>query len=400
MRTTFFLPMVAIAAIACNEAPTGNLTGGSSSGSGGGNNTGGSVGHGGDGGGGGSEPVHTILDDRTVDYNEALRTASLKLLRELPTLEQIKAVQNATDPRAAYEAALDAMLEDPRFGERMIKFWKDSMRVGGAAANGKPSRDTAATFAAKIVVEGRPMTELFTAASGNCPTYDGDAKTFNDADCDSGAPQNVGVLTDPGVMMQFYGNMAFRRARWIQEVFLCTKFPAEYSETPVQMGANDYVSPWDFESVGTSPIDFQDTSSVICANCHTTINHFAPLLGHFDDNGMWNDGFAVFTPTAPDPTPTALEHWLRAGETLSWRLGTPTPDLPALGAAIAEDPDVAECFVSRAWNFAFSKQDIVTDLESVPHSVIEDRITEFESNGRNLKEVLRSIMKSDDFVKF
>ncbi len=341
-----------------------------------------------------------LLDSRPKDYNEALRTASLKLIRQLPTLTQIKSVAGATDQKAAYEAQIDAMLEDVRFNERMIKWWKDVMRMGGGANGNAPSRDSAPTFAARILAEGRPFSDLFTATSNNCPTYDNMAHAFVDGDCKSGAPVEAGVLTDPGVMYQFYGSMAFRRVRWVQEIFVCTKFPAEYSPTPIHKGAADYTSPWAFESVGTAPIDFQDTKSVICANCHTTINHIAPLFANFDENGAFQNKISVMTPTAPDATPTEMSHWLRAGEKTNWRMTTPAADLPALGAAIAKDPDVGECAVSRLWNFTMSKEDIVSDLATVPAAVIKPYLAEFGSNGQNLKKTLRAMLTSDDFTSY
>src|SRR5260370_24563467 len=92
-----------------------------------------------------------------------------------------------------------------------------------------------------------------------------------DAACAGGngrAP--VGVVTDPGAMAEFCSNRAFRRTRWIQESFVCTKYPAEYSATPVAMGNGQFTSPWPFTSISggaTAAIDFQDTKSVICANC-------------------------------------------------------------------------------------------------------------------------------------
>lgn len=340
------------------------------------------------------------LASRTVDYGEALRTASLKLVNALPTLTQIKHVAGAADQKGAYEQELDGMLADPRFQERMIKWWQDTMRLAGPAQNGKPSRDTAPTFAARIVAEEQPFSELFTAPSNTCPTYDYSTHAFADGDCQSGVPAVSGVLTDPGVMYQFYGDMAFRRVRWVQEVFVCTKFPAEYSQTPVHMGSADYTSPWPFQSVATMPINFQDTSSVICANCHTTINHVAPLFANFDDKGMWQSTIQVMTPTSPKPTPTEMAHWLQPGETLHWRSGVPAADLVSLGKAVAEDPDVAECAVARMWNFAMSKGDIVTDLATVPASVLASSLDEFQKNGQNLKKTLRAIFAGDDFVKY
>lgn len=388
----------------CGGSQPSELAGGSgssdvglTSGAGGASSSGDS-GEDGLGGGGGSAP--TALDDRVVDYNEALRTASLKLVSALPTLEQIQKVAKAKDKKKAYLAELDAMFADVRFQERMIKLWKDIMRQGGGANGDAPSRDTAPTFAARVVVEGRPYTDLFTASSGTCPSYDYDAHQFVDGDCDNGVAKHAGVLTNPGVMYQFYGNMAFRRVRWVQEIFVCTKFPTEYSDAPVQKGAGDYVSPWPFESIATAPIDFQDTQSVICANCHTTMNHIAPLFGHFDKNGTWRDSIQVETPLTPDPVKTQLSHWLQDGEKTAWRLGQEVADLPELGQAMAADPDVSECAVARAWNFAMSKEDIVSDLATVPPEVIQPYVDAFQSNGMDFEKTLRAIFASDDFVRF
>ncbi|APR82452.1 Hypothetical protein A7982_07801 [Minicystis rosea] len=340
------------------------------------------------------------LGQRKLDYNEALRTASLKLVRALPTLAQIKHVQNAADPRAAYEEELDLMFADVRFQERMIKWWQDTMRLGGGANNGKPSRNTAPVFAARVIAEEQPFSEIFTAPNNTCPTYDNTAHAFKDGECDNGAPVTSGVLTNPGAMFQFYGSMAFRRVRWIQETFVCTKFPAEYAETPVHMGSADYTSPWEFETVATAPINFQDTSSVICANCHTTLNHIAPLFANFDDKGQYQGSIQVMTPTTPDPVKTQMSHWLRSGETMHWRKGQEVKDLAELGQAIAADPDVAECAVARAYNFAFSKEDIVTDLATVPPVVLAKYVDEFQKNGQNLKKTMRAIFASGDFVRY
>jgi hypothetical protein len=407
MRTSIVLTILAATALGvagCNsKGPTG-LSG----------QTGGDVSEGGSGSGGSDGALAPIdssgvnfnpdtkdaLSQRKLDFNEALRTASLKLVRALPTLTQIKHVQNAADKRAAYEEELDALFADVRFQERMIKWWQDTMRLGGGESNGKPSRDTAPVFAARVIAEEQPFSELFTAPNNTCPTYDEGAHQFVDGECNNGAPAVAGVLTDPGVAYQFYGNMAFRRVRWVQEVFVCTKFPAEYAKTPVHMGSSDYTSPWPFESVATKPINFQDTSSVICANCHTTINHLAPLFAYFDDAGQYQSSIQVKTPTAPDPVPTEMSHWLRDGETTHWRQGQSVKDLAELGQAIAADADVAECAVARAYNFAFSKEDIVSDLATVPPAVLQAYADGFQKNGQNLKKTLRAIFASDDFVRF
>lgn len=402
MKKTWLLGLLAtLGASACSSQGPTTLDPGS-------NNNNSST-SGGDTGGGGTTtgdfndppPVpKTVLDDRVVSYPDALRTASLKLVRNLPTLQQIKTLSSAVDQRATYEQQIDELLADPRFTARMIKWWQDTMRQGGGAVDNKPSRNTAPVFATRVMVEGRPYTDLFTATTNTCPTYDAATNTFNDGDCNNNVPTHAGVLTNPGVMMQFYGNMAFRRVRWVQEVFACTKFPAEYAVQPTQVNGADYTGPWAFDSIATTPINFQDTASVVCANCHVTINRIAPLFANFDANGQWMNSSQVMTPTVPDPLTTEMNHWLNPGETTAWRKGVPAADLPELGKAMAADPDIAECAVARMYNFAMSKEDIVSDLATVPLEVIQPYLDEFSANGMNLKQTLRAILLSDDFVKF
>ncbi len=403
MRTRMLTLLAALAAGACSSSGPGGLEPPSGGETTGGNNnnptTGGDTTSGGD-----PEappiPDKTVLDDRVTSYPEALRTASLKLVRNLPTLQQIKNVENATDKRAAYEVEVDAMLADQRFTQRMIKWWRDTMRQGGGAADGKPSRDTAPVFATRVMIEEKPFTDLFTATANTCPTYDGATNTFADGECNNGVDTHAGVLTNPGVMMQFYGNMAFRRVRWVQEIFVCTKFPAEYGTTPTEVNGADYTGPWPFGSIATSPIDFQDTSSVVCANCHVTLNRVAPLFANFNVDGQWMGTTQVMTPTVPEPLPTEVSHWLNPGEGTAWRFGEPVADLPALGQAMAADQDVKDCAVARMYNFAMSKEDIVSDLATVPPEVLKPYVEDFVANGMNLKKTLRTILLSDDFTKF
>lgn len=344
-------------------------------------------------GAGGSTPDKTVLDDRTLDYNEALRTASLKLVRSLPTLDQIRTIQNAEDKKAAYESTVDSLLDDPRFSSKMVKFWRDTLRQGGSQ-----EMDSSPVFIAKISVEGKPFTDVFTATQGTCPSFtDGN---FVNGDCNNNVPIHAGILTNPGSMKQFYSNMAFRRVRWLQEVFICQKFPAESSNNPSQIDGKDYISPWLFESISNSPIDFRDTQSVICANCHTTMNHIAPLFANFDADGMWMNQSQVNTPTLPDPVKSEIGHWLVDGEKTSWRFGVQTPDLPSLGAAIADDPIVSDCITTRLWNMVMSKEDVVNDLAVVPPTILDPLVKKYEETGMNVKETLRFMFKHEDFVNF
>ena len=403
----------AVALAGClGSAPTGpDTSGGGSSGDptgsqggAGGSSGAGQSGDTGSGGGAAQQPKENPeLAARQIDYGQALRTAALKLIGALPTLDEQAAVTDAT----TYAAQIDKYLADPRFPVRLRSYFQDMMKMGGSLTtrigqnNVTVSLDTAPTFAAELVVKDQPLTNLFTATDQSCPTLNADG-TFTDAACATANGQpTVGVLTDPGAMAQFFSNLAFRRVRWVQETFVCTKFPAEYSPTPTPKGNGQYVSPWPFTSVPGmgSLVNFQDAQSVVCANCHTTMNHIAPLFANFNTAGVFQTTIQVQVPVPMTPT-AKLTDWLPAGETYAWRFGKGVKDLTTLGAAMAADPDVANCQVTRAWNWAMSKTDVVDDLAVVPNSVISTLESQFQSNGFKLKPVLKAIFTSDDFVKF
>jgi hypothetical protein len=342
-----------------------------------------------------------LLDQRETDYSAALRIAALRLTGELPKLVEIKAVADAPAAQQAdvYASLVQAYLDDPRFTRQMIAWWKDTLKLGDAAM-----LDSAAHLAAQITVEGRPYTDLLTAATGTCPTYDAGAGTFTAADCQNGVAVHAGLLTHPGMNAQFYSNMAFRRVRWVQETFACTAFPAELAEEPQDLGgAALYASPWPFTSIAGAQtggrVDFHDLSAVACANCHSTMNHIAPLFLNFDDQGALQATSQVMLPVDGSPIAEPTD-FLPAGEPTAWRLGVPTADLPALGAAMAADPAIAECAIARAWNWAMGKGDIVDTLTVVPRDVIAQQITDFTAGGLVYKDALFAVFTSDDFVKF
>ena len=402
---------IALALSACSsDGGSGSLTGGGGpSGPSGPANGGENPGPGGTPGpsavSGGDPNANPNINQRVVNYSEALRTASLKLVGELPALADIKALAGAgaeAQQKVVYEQMIDKLLADPRFLQMQITWWKNTLKTGqqGAPQQGMPSYDTAALFAASVVAADRPYTDLFTAANGTCPTFANGA--FTPADCGGGAP-TAGLLTDPGLMSQYFSNMAFRRVRFVQETFVCSKFPAEYSAKPTPMGSSLYTSPWDFGSItggATAKVNFQDTSAVICANCHTTMNHMAPLFGYFDDKGAFSAGkIQVKTPVTPAVT-TQLTDWLPAGQGLAWRNGAAITDLPSLGQAMAADPDVARCAVNRVWDWAFSRGDVVNDLATIPPAVTDPLLKDFTTNGMKLKRVIRNVFTADDFVRF
>ncbi len=345
------------------------------------------------------------LEQRKRDYGESLRAASLKLVGELPTLAEINTITGSeADQRKAYEGHVDRLVADPRFAAKMVDYWRDTLRTAqvGQVQMNQPNKDFAANFAALVTVQGRPYTDLFTATTGTCPTFDPATNTLTAGNCpdNTGAP-TVGILTDRGLMAQYFAPLAFRRARFIQETFVCAKFPTEFSDKPVSMGLTVYTNPWPFDSITggtTARVDFKDTSAVNCANCHSTMNHIAPLFANFNDTGAYNaTQIQVQVPIAGNPRANAVD-WLPAGQPFAWRLNQNVTDIAGLGAAIAKDPDVAACAVTRAWNYAFSRGDVVGDLATVPAAVTKAEVEAFKAGSFNYKNTLARIFKSDDFT--
>ena len=362
------------------------------------------------------EQVQQILDSRKTDYGEALRTASLKLRDRLPDFAEIQQLVAAGDVAAqkpVYEKLVDAMIASPDFKSTMVKFWKDTFRVAqvGNVAEGEVSKDFAANFAAMITTEdGRSYTELFTATENTCPTFDAETNTFTPGACPAPADQvadapTVGILTDPGIMSAYFANMGFRRARFVQETFVCSKYPAEYSDKPVPMGNATYTGTFDFKSImgkevnPAARIDFHDTQAVICANCHANLNHVTPLFINYAENGGLRATPQVEVPIPQNPK-AALSDYLPEGEPLAWRKGVQLTDMRSLGAALAADPDVPACAVNRVWNYAMSRGDIVNDLATIPKNVTATYVEQFKASKMNLKETIRAVFKSEDFTKF
>ena len=109
----------------------------------------------------------------------------------------------------------------------------------------------------------------------------------------------------------------------------------------------------------------------------------------------------ISVPTPLDKAPPAqLSDYLPPGETTAWRYQKPAADIPALGAAMAADPDIAACGVARVWNFALGKEDIVDQLVTVPKPTIQKQLDAFTQNGFKMNDLIFAVFTSDAFVKF
>ena len=411
--------------------------------------------------GSGNQPQleQTELDERELDYTEALRTASFLVVGDAPTLAQIYELGDlpADQQKAKYVELVDKLLADPRFADTLLAFFKYTFKMGGASTlPGEPTRETAPTLAAKTVFEDKPWTNILTQASANCPTFNPMTRTFADGNCanmtslaNAGVAQ-AGILTDPGVQSLFFGNLSFRRNRFFHETFLCRSANEQAGGEPTDMPPKDppcgggdpipgYQNKWPVSDTAGAcnggRVDFHAYNiGNICANCHSTWNHRSPLFSQFDQNGMWQmitpqGEYAVLVPVEGSPK-AKLTDWLctdpakcpnAAQAKTAWKLSmkvngveqaAPAATLAELGSQMAKDDEVLECAVKRTWNFAMGRADITEvggrSWVNLPERkdpnaelLTLSKLTQaFKNTNYNLKSVLRAILVSDDFTRF
>ena len=158
-------------------APSGGGSGSGSGtgdpGAGSGSGSGSGTGNGAGNGGTTAPKPDPNLAARVVDYGQALRTASLKLVGALPTLDEQAAVTDA----ASYAAAIDRLLADPRFAIQIRSYFQDMMKMGGTLAarvganTVNVSLDTAPTFAASVLCDASALrSKLSVCTEIVCPS--------------------------------------------------------------------------------------------------------------------------------------------------------------------------------------------------------------------------------------
>lgn len=402
-----------------------------------------------------SQQETTELDLREIDYSEALRTASILLIGDAPTLSEIYELGDLPpdQQKAKYEELIDKKLKDSRFATTLIEFFKYTFKMGGASTvAGEPSRDTAPVFAAKVVYEEKDWRNILVQETNTCPTFNVSSNTFTDGSCNNlpAGMNHSGILTDPGVQSLYFGNLSFRRNRFFHETFLCRSGNEQSGgeptdQPPIVAPCNGvepipgYQNKWPVNEIAGScnggRIDFHAyNASNVCANCHATWNHRAPLFSQFDSKGIFQlltptGEYSVFVPVNGSPR-AKLSDWLCTDPSIcpnggnnitAWKktmkvndieMPAPAANLTELGQMMSQDDEVIECAVKRVWNYAMGRADI-TEIGGRSWVVLPDRndpnpelttmnklVKDFKDNGFNLKRTLRAILVSEDFVRF
>jgi hypothetical protein len=78
----------------------------------------------------------------------------------------------------------------------------------------------------------------------------------------------------------------------------------------------------------------------------------------------------------------------------------PVEDLTELGAALAADPDVQRCTITRVWNWAMGHGDVIGQADVVPDAVIQPLVDAYVDGGHDLRAAIHAVYSSPDFVRF
>jgi len=213
--------------------------------------------------------------------------------------------------------------------------------------------------------------------------------------------------------------------------FACNRFPAEISPTPQIINSALYSAPWPLKSItsNAAPPTYPATRRVIqgqgtggsntipsvqsdyvdfnveqgCYNCHTTMNHRAPLFMAFDAVGFKDaGGLSMVHSPVPGLPFTMIQDYLPPSDATntSWRYQQPANSIQAFGQAMAADPQIAKCFMIRLWNEAYSRDDVVNDQALVPDSVIAPMTQYFVNNNYNMKMAIAKLYTDANFIRF
>lgn len=195
---------------------------------------------------------------------------------------------------------------------------------------------------------------------------------------------------------------------------------------PKQIGTALYASPWPEYSVSSSDkpaniptwatrkvrgggtttsrdyVDFALGRG--CQGCHSTLNRRAPMFAGFDQVGYYNPSqFMVPAPVTDSPWAQMQDYLPVGNQQLAWKFGKNASNFQEFGKAMAEDPQVQRCFMIRAWNNAYSRDDVVQDLALVPETVIKDLADYFVSPSGanfNFKKALYRLYTDANFIRF
>lgn len=343
-------------------------------------------------------PAPAEAVERMAPHRLAIR-ASLDVRGVRPTPEELDRIEADPD---AYEALLDAWLDDPRFAERVMDLFAEvyltrtEQYVLNLTAYGVDDVPLPALYASvggealqvlgEVARADLPITELVTAdwtmadevTSRLWPLdYPEGATGWQRAHYTDGRPA-AGILSGTGLWWRYRStdsNANRKRANQVSRILLCH----DYLVRPIAFDRN---------------VDLLDTEAVAdairtdpgCVNCHVSLD---PLAAYFFGFSSFNDDSVDagrYHPARERDGEDAL------GVSMAY-YGEPGSSLADLGRQIAADHRFPECMVEHTTELLLRRDAELLDME---------RLTAHReallAGGLTLKPLFRSVLTSPEYV--
>ena len=344
----------------------------------------------------------------TVDYEHALRAASIKLTGNLPSLAEIKQVRDTSDQKGEYEKLVDTYMKRPTFAAQIVDFFRDSFNNGGQRQiNGQNiNMDLARRRTPRAGGEISRSPTWSRRAPNTCQTLDtgrGDVHVDGLPERERGRRAHRrrragAVLLEHGLPSRALGAGDLRLPASSRPRPPARHAAADGRRRTPRRGRSSQ-SPAGRRRARASTSRTTRRSSAPTATA--TMNHQSRRCSrNFDDAGAPMARRPQVPVPIREPDRGARRLAAGVGEDRLVAHGSPAADIPALGAAIAADPEFARCMATRVWNWALSRPDVVDDDASITPDWRRTLATELTASNWNLKPHDPSVFTSDAFVRF
>lgn len=304
-----------------------------------------------------------------MDDAALLTRASLDLRGVRPTVAELDRV--AADP-TALEPLVQAFLDDPRFGDRVVDLYAEVFltRADAYTLNATTlGLDSQPAFAravgeeplqvlARIAREDLPYPELVTGdwtmanevTAAMWPVAHDGTPGWQVSAYTDGRPA-AGVLSGNGLWWRYTStasNANRKRANQISRIFLCN----DYLVRPIEFDR-------DVDLLDQDAVDDAISNDPGCVSCHASLD---PLAGYLFGFWTYNDQSYVDLGTYH---PERERLWRDHLDTAPGYYGSPGQTLRDLGLQIAQDPRFAACAVETAWTLMLRRPPTVADTDAL-----------------------------------
>ncbi len=339
-----------------------------------------------------------------LDKREQLIRLSVDLRGMHPTEVELQLYESTSSPDDAYAKFADTWLEDVRFLDRITEIFNQRLLVETGQVyfdtgdmdllSGIDDRVMAQIIANEplmmlryVVANDMSYSHMVTAdhsmANPELALYwgldypDDAAGQWVPAKYADGRP-HAGLLTMSTIWQRYPsmgGNANRHRANAVSKMFLCE----DYLSRPIVLNRAAV------DQLTTDPENAiaQNTG---CQSCHSTLDPIAAnFFGFFNYDS--EDGIEQ-----TEYRPENEEEWrFYAGKEPGY-YGRPTATIPEFAQELAEDSRYSDCAVRTVWEGLTQRRLVDEDwTEVAPHQLV------FDASGMNIKELVRSIVQSDEY---